>query len=116
MEGTLVKTKEDLVRFHGQAVVAIGHYEAIPQPMKGQPKKELPKDHALIRLEDGTAVYLEALDSRKSRRRETELTRFNGRRVYVYGIAHKRMPSRAASLIAPCLSDISEVREAEADT
>lgn len=112
-ESALVKTKEDLTRLDGQAVVAIGLYEAIPQPMKGQLQKELPKDHAVLRLVDGTKVYLEALDSRRSRRREAELTRFNSRRVYVHGIAHKQMPARGESLIAPCLSEISEIREAE---
>lgn len=81
--------------------------------MKGQVKKELPKDHAVLRLDDGTRVYLEALDSRKSRRSATELKRFNGRRVYVRGKAHKQMPARGASLIAPCLSEISEIREAD---
>ncbi len=112
-EPDVVRTREDLTRLDGQAVTAIGVYEAIAQPMKGKVKKELPKDHALLRLDDGTRVYLESLDSRKSRRREAELNRFDGRRVYIYGTAHKQMPARGASLIAPCLSDISEIREAE---
>jgi hypothetical protein len=109
----VVKTKEDLIRYDGQTVVAVGNYEAIPQPMKGQVKKQLPKDHAVLRLDDGTKVYLEALDSRKSRRREAELEQFNGRRVYVHGTAHEQMPARGQSLIAPCLSDISEIRAAD---
>lgn len=111
-QGALVKMIEDLTRLDGQVVVAVGYYEAIPQPMKGQVQQELPKDHAVLRLDDGTEVFLEALDSRKSRRRATELRRFNGRRVYVRGTAHKQMPARGASLIAPCLSEISEIREA----
>lgn len=113
MDQRIVKTKEDLDRFNEQAVIAVGRYEAIPRPVKGQLKKEMPRDHALIHLDDGTEVFLEALDSRKSRRREAELTRFNGRRVYVHGTAHKQMLSRGASVIAPCLSDVSDIREAE---
>ena len=107
----LVRTKEDVDRMDGQNVVAIGDYEAIPAPMKGKPKKGLPKDHALLRLVDGTRVYLEPLDSKKSRRPRAELDQFNGQRVHVAGIAHKQMPARGAGLIAPCLSEISEIRK-----
>ncbi len=106
-----VRTKEDVNRLDGQSVVAIGRYEAIAKPMKGKVKKELPKDHAVLRLSDGTRVYLEALDSRRSRRPQAELDQFNGRQVYVAGIAHQQMPARGAGLIAPCLSEISEIRE-----
>ena len=109
----VITNREDLTRFDGQAVVAIGQYEAVPRPMKGKVTKELPKDHAVLHLSDGTKVYLEALDSKKSRRPKSELTRFNDKRVRVYGTAHTQMPARGASLIAPCLSEISEVREAE---
>jgi len=109
----VVTNREDLTRLDGQAVVAIGEYEAVVRPVKGKVTKELPKDHALLHLGDGTRVYLEPLDSKKSRRPKSELMQFNGKRVRVYGTAHTQMPARGASLIAPCLSEISEVREAE---
>lgn len=111
-EPNLVRNMEDMARLDGQSVVAIGQYEAITKPMKGKPKKELPKDHALLRLGDGTRVYLEALDSNRAQRRQAELDQFNGQQVYVAGIAHKQMPARGAGLIAPCLSEISEIRKA----
>jgi hypothetical protein len=69
----------------------------------------VPKDQALLKLEDGTRVYLEALDSPKSQRQSKELQRFDGKRVRVRGVVHAIMPSRGQGLLEPCISDVAQI-------
>jgi hypothetical protein len=107
----LVQTKDDIRRFNGQEVTTIGRYQAIVQPIKGLVRKELPKDRALLKLADGTEVYLEPLDSPKSRRHPNEIKQLDGKLVQIRGIIYIRMPSRGASLIAPCIADVTEIHE-----
>jgi hypothetical protein len=97
----------------GQRLFVIGRYQAIPRPMKGIVSRSVADDRALLELEDGTNVYLEAIDSPKSQRRPKELRRFGEKRVRVFGIVHSIMPSRGQGLLAPCLSDVAEIVEDE---
>ncbi|MEO1208791.1 MAG: hypothetical protein AAFX78_04530 [Cyanobacteria bacterium J06638_20] len=108
-----VRTQEDLSRFHGQQVVAIGRYTALARPTKGVGRKALPKDRAVIQLDDGTRVYLEPLDSPNSQRSSKEIQLFDRKPVRVRGIAYKLMPSKGQSLIAPCIGKVIDIRENE---
>lgn len=108
----LVSTGEAFARADGLPVVAVGRYVAVPRPVKGISPLPRPADHAVLLFDDGTGVYLEPLDSPASTRPEDERARFDGRRVRVTGVAHQRMPSRGASLVDPCLSEVTEIREA----
>jgi hypothetical protein len=107
-----VRVAADMRRFEGRAVIAIGAYRAVAMPVKGAVSGG-PKLHAVVQLEDGTDVYIEPLDSRESRRKATELRRFEGRRVRVHGVAHSVMPSQGQGLIAPCLSHVTSVNESD---
>jgi hypothetical protein len=100
---------DDIERMDGQQVIAVGYYHTIPRPTKGQPSRDFPKDRAALDLPDGTRVYLEPLDSPKSERGVAERHRFDGKRVKVLGTAHRIMPSRAQSLLDPCISDINKI-------
>ncbi len=108
-----VRSAIELRQLDQQRVVAIGIYRAIARPIKGIQKREAPRDHAVVRLDDDTDVFLESFDARASHRTKSEVKRFDGKRVRVYGIAHALMPSRGESLIAPCLTDIVDIREHE---
>lgn len=108
-----VRSAAQLRQLDQQHVVAIGIYRAIARPSKGVQKRESIRDHAVVRLDDDTDVFLESLDARTSHRDKNEVRRFESKRVRVYGIAHAVMPSRGESLIAPCLSDIVAIREDE---
>jgi len=106
-----VQTRADLDRANGQSRFVLGLYRAIPRPTKGIGSRSVPTDRAIVELEDGVNVYLEGLDSPKSRRQPQELRRFDGKRVRVFGIVHSIMPSRGQGLLAPCISDVSEIAE-----
>ena len=54
---------------------------AVPRPVKGIVSRNVLNDRALLELEDGANVYLEEIDSPKSKRRPEELRRFDGKRV-----------------------------------
>ena len=111
----IARTKEDILRLNGERATVIGRYRAVERPMRGIVRKERPKDHALLSLSDGVQVYLEAFESPASRRPEDELRRFDGKVVAVEGTVFKFMPASGESPIAPCVSDISDVRETDGD-
>jgi|SRR5579871_608502 len=107
----IVRTEADISRWDGQRVLVIGEYEAIPNPVKGMMKRDRPKDRAVVKLSDGTLLYLEPLDSAHSRRESSELEAFDQRMVRVLGTVHAQMPSKGESLIAPCITDIELIEE-----
>src|SRR5215471_10164271 len=95
----------------GKRLITIGRYCSVPRPIKGVVSKNVPKDRALLELEDGIEVYLEPLDSPKSKRPRKELQQFDGKRVRVLGEVHAIMPSRGEGLLAPCISNVSQIVE-----
>ena len=103
----------DFKALDGRPVIAFGVYRAVALPVKGEQRRERPRDRAVLQLDDGTEVYLEALDARRSRRAPSEARRFDGKRVSVRGIAHALMPSRGQGLVAPCLSDVTSIQGEE---
>jgi hypothetical protein len=108
-EMPVVRTKSEMARSDGKHAVLLGRYRARPRPVKGKVTQSAPEEVGVIELSDGSEVYLEALDSPRSKRPSEELRRFNGQRVRVKGVLHKQMPSIGQSLIAPCISDIEGV-------
>ena len=107
----IAHTQQDIERLDGEHAVVIGRYCAVERPIKGIVKKPRPKDHALLELEDGADVFLEPFDSPASQRPTSELSQFDGKRVRVTGIAHKVMPAKGASPLAPCVSEITQIRD-----
>jgi hypothetical protein len=103
----------DLVAHDGQRVEATGTYRAIPMPKKGPVVAGERKSHAFLELHDGKRVYLEALGVEQAMRPEDELRRFDGHRVTIVGVAHMIMPSPREGLVAPCLSEVESVVEAD---
>lgn len=114
MPGALdhIRSAGDIARSDGKRVVATGVYREASRPVRGAANRTDPKDRATLLLADGTVLWLEALDSPKSQRAETERTKFAGKRVSVRGIAHRVMPSHGESLVAPCISDIEDISDA----
>jgi hypothetical protein len=107
----IVRTQQELIQMNGQPAVVAGRYRAVERPIKGIVRQPRPKDHALLQLEDGAQVYLEPFDSPASQRPATELHRFDGKLVQITGIAYKRMPARGESPLAPCVAEITQIRE-----
>lgn len=103
----------DFASHDGQKVAANGIYRAIVMPKKGPAVTDERKTHALLEFADGQHVYLEAYGMQQATRREDELRRFDGRRVTIVGVAHRIMPSPRAGLVAPCLSEVESVVEAD---
>jgi hypothetical protein len=99
----LVRAFADLERLDGRPVEAVGRYEAIVAPRKGEPASTEPRDHAVIVLGDGTRLYLDALGSPAARRSKDELDACDGVEVRVAGTARRQMPAEGATLLAPCL-------------
>jgi hypothetical protein len=106
-----IRTKEDIIRLNGQRAVVIGRYCAVERPMRGIVRQTRPRDHALLQMQDGERVYLEPFESPSSRRPSNELSQFDGKRVRVTGIAYKFMPASGESPLAPCVAEITDVRE-----
>jgi hypothetical protein len=107
----LVHTQQDVVRLNGQHAEVAGRYRALEQPIRGTVKKPRPKDHAVLELDDGAVVYLEPFDSPAARRPVDEPARFDGKRVRVTGIVYKVMPARGESPMAPCVAEITQIRQ-----
>ena len=108
-----ITTATDLAAHNGERVEATGIYHAIPMPKKGPVVAGERKSHAFLELHDGKHVYLEAFGAESAMRPEDELRRFDGHRVAVGGVAHMIMPSPRAGLVAPCLSEVESVVEAD---
>jgi hypothetical protein len=108
-----VSVTADMEAHDGEKVRATGIYCAIPKPKKGPVTADGPKSHAFVELDDGQRVYLEAYGVERATRPEDELRSFDGRRVTIVGVAHRIMPSPGAGLMAPCLSEVESVVEAE---
>ena len=111
----LARMKEDFVRLNGKRGTVVGRYHAIERPMRGVGQTPRPRDHARLTLSDKAHVYLEAFDSPASQRPDEELRKFDRKLVLVTGTLFKVMPARAESPIAPCVADITEIREADED-
>lgn len=101
----------DIARLDGHRAIAVGQYCAVEMPVRGVVKKPRPKDRAVLKLEDGTRVYLEPLNSSKSQRPIGELECFDSKKVRVQGVLHAQMPSEGQSLIAPCIAEVEEIAE-----
>lgn len=112
-ERSVVRYGDELAAHDGERVVVRGRYRSLAEPRKGPPLPEAPKDHAVIVLADGTDVFLEPLYSPEARRSPEERQRFEGLTVRASGTAHRIMPSRGESLIAPCISDVNHIVEDE---
>jgi hypothetical protein len=109
----IARTKEDVVRLDGKRAVVVGRYDAVERPMRGVLRAPRPKDHAQVTLGDGAHVYVEPFDSPASHRPADELRRFDGKTVMVTGTVFKIMPSSGQSPIAPCVADVTEIRETD---
>src|SRR6266568_2419352 len=109
----IVRTEQELIRMNGQQAVVAGRYCAVERPIKGIVRKPRPKDHALLQLEDGVHVYLEPFESPASQRPATEVRQFDGKLVSVTGIVYKFMPARGESPLAPCVAEITQIREGD---
>ncbi|MFC5743380.1 hypothetical protein [Dyella tabacisoli] len=108
-----VATTVDMASHDGQKVEATGIYWAIPAPRKGPAVAGERKTHAVLELDDGKRVYLEAFGVEQAIRSEDELRRFDGHRVTIVGVAHMIMPSPREGLVAPCLSEVESIVEAD---
>ena len=95
-----IRDRADIERLDGERVHAIGRYEAIAAPVKGDLDPTAERDHAVIVLDDDTAVFLEAVDDPRSARPGDEIDRLDGQRVLVIGRVHRYMPARGATLMA----------------
>jgi hypothetical protein len=107
-----VTATADIAAHDGRRVEAAGTYRAIPMPKKGLVVADERKSHAVLELNDGKRMYLEAFGVEQAMRPEDELRRFDGHRVAIVGVAHMIMPSPRAGLVAPCLSEVESVIEA----
>jgi hypothetical protein len=110
----IVKTHADLERCDRQDSEVIGRYEAVAAPRKKEPhgktNDERSKDRAVVRLDDGTEVFLEPMNSPRAKRTQEERKRFLLKRVRVKGTAYRTMPDfDLQSLIAPCISDVTAI-------
>jgi hypothetical protein len=111
-EEPLVRQGTDFAAHDGKRVTAAGRYQSVVAPQKGAAAPDVPKDRALLVLEDGTEIFLEPMDSPKALRSAAERRQLEGKKIHATGTAHRIMPSRGESVIAPCLSDVSAVLEA----
>jgi hypothetical protein len=109
----IARTKVDIAPLDGKRAVVVGRYAAVERPMRGLVRTPRPKDHAQLTLSDGARVYVEPFDSPASRRPIDELRKFDGKIVLVTGTLFEIMPSSGQSPISPCVTDITEIREAD---
>ena len=106
-------TRADLDRHDGQPVAVVGSYAAVARPRKGPPDPEAPRDHATVKLADGTRVYLEPIDGATATRSSEERGRCEGKQVRVTGVARRVMPAAGAGLLAPCIEHVRSVEVIE---
>jgi hypothetical protein len=106
-----LRDMEGLKRGDGARAVVHGLYRSIARPLRGFAPNR-PKDHAILELEDGARIFLEAFDSGAARRSADERVRFEGKQVRVQGIVHAVMPAKGESPLAPCVSQIEQIEEA----
>jgi hypothetical protein len=106
-----VRKREDFAACDGRAASVSGTYRAVGAPhAKGPPAAAA--DRAVIALDDGAEVFVEALNAPASRRAEAERARFAGHRVRVAGTFYKVMPDDGlASPLAPSVSGVSLIEE-----
>ena len=106
-----VHTLDDIAAADGRTVVAHGEYRALPRPVGGIVRRTRPADRAALVLTDGTMVWLEPYDAAAAERPADERERLDGVAVSARGTAHRFMPSKGQSPLAPCLSDVHGVEE-----
>jgi hypothetical protein len=98
----------------GRLVLVHGIYHALA--VQQNPKQTAtPKDHAAVRMSDGTEILLEPNWSEKARRSESERAQFEGVDVVAEGVAHvqsPKPPEEIAYVLGPCLSPVHFVRAA----
>jgi hypothetical protein len=66
----------------------------------------------VIRLEDGSSVFLEPIWSDEAIRPDVEIEEYEGELARAVGVIHERCPAHpdgAASIISPCLSPVESV-------
>jgi hypothetical protein len=107
----LIDGLEDFLRHNGQPVRLAGRYRSVPAPLRGVRRPDAVADHAMLLLQDGAKVYVEALGSGRARRPDEERAQFEGRDVVMTGIAHATMPMAGSRLDSPCLSNVRQVAE-----
>jgi len=114
-DGPEVRNARDVSRHGGETATVVGRYRAIEMPSKvpPSPSESRPKDYAQLILEDGAVVYLESYNTPQARRPAAERERFDGKTVRVSGKLFRRMPASGESLVAPCVSGITEIAEEE---
>lgn len=96
----------------GQRVLVLGRYHAVALG-QGTRIQNLKRDHASVRLGDGTEILLEPNWSDSARRDSDELSRFDNHQVEVEGVAHLKSPpppQPIAYIIGPCLSPVFSLR------
>jgi len=107
----VVRNIADISAHDGQLVTVHGEYRVIPMPQKGESDSDSPLEYGVIMLADGTGVFLETYNTPEAVRLPEERRRFEGKEVRVTGTAHRIMPSRGASLLAPCISSVIRIVE-----
>jgi hypothetical protein len=107
-----VRNRADLAVCDGRLVAMLGRYRSVAAPQKGEDSVGAAMDHAVLCLEDGTEVYLEPIDSDRAIRSAEERRRFEGAPARAVGTAHRKMPTRGAAILAPCLSGITKIAAA----
>lgn len=105
----IIENGADFLKKNGASVTVRGTYLAIPSPQKGPPTAKRAKTHATIKLEDGTAIYIEAFGTKPAKRDIEEIRRLNSRTVVATGTAWRVMPSPGAAPLAPCLTQVSDI-------
>jgi len=105
----VVRDRADLERLDGMQIETTGRYASIPRPRPGPPDPDAPRDHAVLVLEDGTWLFLEPLGRPDAVRTAEERGALEGARVRATGTARRQMPSAGATLIAPCLENVTSV-------
>ena len=105
-----VREMKGLRRSDGARAIVHGLYRSVARPMRGG-APDRPKDHAVLELEDGTQVFVEAFDSAAARRGAAERARFDGKQVRAQGRLHEVMPAKGESPLAPCISQIESIEE-----
>lgn len=109
MKPTPITTLGELQAHDGERVIVSGCYQAVALPRQGGSDPEAARERAVVVLDDATQIYLEPLEDPASVRPLDERLRFDTRRVHVHGRIRRWMPSRGEGLLAPCLTEITEI-------
>lgn len=107
-----VVSGEEIRRYDCQLVNLRGVYRAVVMPSKRPAPRAVPKEYAVLELDDKTEVFIGIYNTAEARRDESELIRFDEKYVSVTGEVYSVMPGVGQAPRKPCISKVSRIEEA----